>query len=114
MKTAAILVLATVLSGCATLDKPFTPAQAGGDHIMTVIFIGLGESARAAADDNARLVASVGLPYRVLTRVSEKVQASPVLWDTRTEVQFLMTPGTETPPVPPPAIPAVGPGKLLF
>ena len=88
------------------MDQPFTHAQAGENHVITVIFIGLGPSARASADDNARLVESVGLPHRVLTRACVKVQADPVLWDTRTEVQFLMPPSAVAAQVNPPAFPA--------
>jgi hypothetical protein len=90
MKASTFLLLAATLAGCATLDQPFTPAQVGDGHVLTAIFIGFGESARAAKSDNARLVASVGLPYRVLTQVTVQVDTNPVLWDTRTEVQFLM------------------------
>ncbi len=98
MKITTLFLLAATLSGCATLDQPFTPAQVGSGHILTAIFIGFGASEGAAKSDNARLVASVGLPYRVLTRVTVQVETNPVLWDTRTEVQFLMTAKTEVLP----------------
>jgi hypothetical protein len=101
MKATTFLLLAATLSGCATSDQPFTPAQVGSGHILTAIIIGFGASAQAAKSDNARLVASVGLPCRVLTQVTVQVETNPELWDTRTEVQFLMTAKAEALPTKP-------------